>query len=51
MKHRTLAGTLISLSWSAGNMLLALLAYTLRDWRHLMLAVTAPCLLALVSCW
>ncbi|XP_061535456.1 REST corepressor 3 isoform X1 [Phycodurus eques] len=51
MKHRTLTGTIISLSWSAGNMLLALLAYAIRDWRHLMLAVTAPCVLTLISCW
>ncbi|XP_049575600.1 solute carrier family 22 member 7a [Syngnathus scovelli] len=51
VKHRTLTGTLISLSWSAGNMMLALLAYAIRDWRHLMLAVTAPCLLALLGCW
>ncbi|XP_077380091.1 solute carrier family 22 member 7a [Festucalex cinctus] len=51
VKHRTLTGTVISLSWSAGNMLLALLAYAIRDWRHLMLAVTAPCLPALISCW
>ncbi|XP_061685321.1 solute carrier family 22 member 7a isoform X2 [Syngnathoides biaculeatus] len=51
VKHRTLTSTLISLLWSVGNMLLALLAYAIRDWRHLMLAVTAPCVLALVSCW
>ncbi|XP_061626965.1 solute carrier family 22 member 7a [Phyllopteryx taeniolatus] len=51
VKHRTLTGTIISLSWSVGNMLLALLAYAIRDWRHLMLAVTAPCVLTLISCW
>ncbi|KAG9280617.1 solute carrier family 22 member 7-like [Astyanax mexicanus] len=32
-------------------MLLALLAYLLRDWRHLMLAVTAPCILAIATWW
>uniref|UniRef100_A0A4W6FWF5 Solute carrier family 22 member 7a n=1 Tax=Lates calcarifer TaxID=8187 RepID=A0A4W6FWF5_LATCA len=41
----------INLSWSVGNMLLALLAYFIRDWRHLMLAVTAPCIAAIVSWW
>nr|XP_061792355.1 solute carrier family 22 member 7a [Nerophis lumbriciformis] len=51
VRHRTLTGTLISLSWSAGNMLLALLAYAIRDWRHLTLAVTAPCVPALLCCW
>ncbi|XP_070778751.1 solute carrier family 22 member 7a [Enoplosus armatus] len=51
VKHRTFTGTVISLSWSVGNMLLALLAYFIRDWRHLMLAVTAPCIVAVVSWW
>ncbi|XP_059186631.1 solute carrier family 22 member 7a [Centropristis striata] len=51
VKHRTFTGTVLSLSWSVGNMLLALLAYLIRDWRHLMLAVTAPCVAAIVSWW
>ncbi|XP_066510419.1 solute carrier family 22 member 7-like [Hoplias malabaricus] len=51
IKRRTLTGTIMSLGWSVGNMLLALLAYLLRDWRHLMLAVTAPCLAAITTWW
>nr|XP_057928032.1 solute carrier family 22 member 7a [Doryrhamphus excisus] len=51
VKHRTFTGTVISLSWSVGNMLLAVLAYAIRDWRHLMLAVTAPCVVSAISCW
>ncbi|KAM7394830.1 hypothetical protein PAMP_021610 [Pampus punctatissimus] len=51
VKHRTFTGTVMSLSWSAGNMFLALLAYFIRDWRHLMLAVTAPCVAAIISWW
>uniref|UniRef100_A0A3B1JYG3 Solute carrier family 22 member 7a n=1 Tax=Astyanax mexicanus TaxID=7994 RepID=A0A3B1JYG3_ASTMX len=51
IKHRTFSGTILSLGWSVGNMLLALLAYLLRDWRHLMLAVTAPCILAIATWW
>ncbi|XP_061889111.1 solute carrier family 22 member 7-like [Entelurus aequoreus] len=51
VEHRTLMSTGISLAWCVGNMLLALLAYAIRDWRHLMLAVTAPCVLSLFSCW
>uniref|UniRef100_A0A665TES7 Solute carrier family 22 member 7a n=1 Tax=Echeneis naucrates TaxID=173247 RepID=A0A665TES7_ECHNA len=43
VKNRTFSGTVLSLSWSVGNMLLALLAFYIRDWRHLTLAVTAPC--------
>ncbi|KAM4594521.1 solute carrier family 22 member 7a [Fundulus diaphanus] len=50
MKHRTFASTIMSLSWSVGNMLLALLAYYIRDWRHLMLAVTVPCAVAIICC-
>ncbi|TRY87435.1 hypothetical protein DNTS_017194 [Danionella cerebrum] len=42
VKHRTFSGTIISLGWSVGNMLLALLAYLIRDWRHLILVVTSP---------
>uniref|UniRef100_A0A3Q3XEW2 Major facilitator superfamily (MFS) profile domain-containing protein n=1 Tax=Mola mola TaxID=94237 RepID=A0A3Q3XEW2_MOLML len=51
MKHRTFTGTILSLSWSVGNMVLALLAYFIRDWRHLTLAATAPCIAAMVSWW
>ncbi|XP_053192353.1 solute carrier family 22 member 7a [Scomber japonicus] len=51
VKHRTFSGTIMSLSWSVGNMVLALLAYFIRDWRHLTLAVTAPCIAAIISWW
>ncbi|KAJ8002193.1 hypothetical protein DPEC_G00177280 [Dallia pectoralis] len=51
IKHRTFTGTIISLGWSVGNMLLALLAYYIRDWRHLMLVVTSPCIAAIISWW
>ncbi|XP_030627962.1 solute carrier family 22 member 7a [Chanos chanos] len=51
IKHRTFTGTIISLGWSVGNMLLALLAYLIRDWRHLMLVVTSPCLIAIIAWW
>ncbi|KAM9857649.1 solute carrier family 22 member 7a [Aulostomus maculatus] len=51
VKHRTFTGTVMSVSWSVGNMLLALLAYCFRDWRHLLLAVTAPCVIAIISWW
>lgn len=51
VKHRTFTGTIMSLSWSVGTMILALLAYLIRDWRHLTLAATAPCIVGIVSCW
>ncbi|XP_062304030.1 solute carrier family 22 member 7a [Osmerus eperlanus] len=51
IEHRTFTGTIISLGWSVGNMLLALLAYFIRDWRYLMLVVTSPCIAAIISWW
>ncbi|XP_063300237.1 solute carrier family 22 member 7-like isoform X3 [Pelobates fuscus] len=51
VSHRTFCGTISSLSWTAGYMLLALLAYLIRDWRWLLLAVTSPCLLAIATWW
>ncbi|XP_037546355.1 solute carrier family 22 member 7-like [Nematolebias whitei] len=51
VKHRTFTGTIMSLSWTVGNMFLALLAFLIRDWRHLTMAATAPCIVALISWW
>ncbi|KAG9328417.1 hypothetical protein JZ751_027160 [Albula glossodonta] len=51
IQHRTFTGTIISMAWSVGSMLLALLAYLIRDWRHLTLAATSPCLVAIISWW
>ncbi|XP_029448682.1 solute carrier family 22 member 7 [Rhinatrema bivittatum] len=50
-KHRTLAGVLSSLWWSIGNILLSLVAYLIRDWRWLLIAVTSPCILGILSIW
>ncbi|XP_015217889.2 solute carrier family 22 member 7-like [Lepisosteus oculatus] len=51
VEHRTFTGTINGLSWTVGNMLLALLAYFIRDWRQLTLAATSPCLIAIVAWW
>ncbi|XP_051880914.1 solute carrier family 22 member 7-like [Pristis pectinata] len=51
VKHRALVGATCSLAWSVGNISLALIAYLLRDWRWLMLSVSAPCLLLAALCW
>uniref|UniRef100_H3AN83 Solute carrier family 22 member 7a n=1 Tax=Latimeria chalumnae TaxID=7897 RepID=H3AN83_LATCH len=51
IKHRTFTGTFSGLSWSVGNMLLPLIAYLVWDWQWLLLAVTSPCLLAMISWW
>uniref|UniRef100_A0A3B4AY89 Major facilitator superfamily (MFS) profile domain-containing protein n=1 Tax=Periophthalmus magnuspinnatus TaxID=409849 RepID=A0A3B4AY89_9GOBI len=51
VRHRTFTGTVMSLSWSLGNMCLGLMAFLIRDWRLLTLAVTVPCALAIVCWW
>ncbi|NWI14832.1 S22A7 protein, partial [Crypturellus soui] len=51
VQHRTLSGILTGIFWSIGNMLLALVAYLVRDWRWLLVAVTGPCLLSIVCLW
>ncbi|XP_053139384.1 solute carrier family 22 member 7-like [Hemicordylus capensis] len=48
IKHRTFCGTISGISWSVGYMLLALVAYLIRTWRWLLLAVTSPCLICIV---
>uniref|UniRef100_A0A669P0B9 Solute carrier family 22 member 7 n=1 Tax=Phasianus colchicus TaxID=9054 RepID=A0A669P0B9_PHACC len=50
-EHRTFSGVLTSISWSVGNMLLALTAYLVREWHWLLVAVTGPCLLSIVCLW
>uniref|UniRef100_A0A663FBI8 Solute carrier family 22 member 7 n=1 Tax=Aquila chrysaetos chrysaetos TaxID=223781 RepID=A0A663FBI8_AQUCH len=45
VEHRTFSGILTSMFWSVGNMLLAAVAYLVREWRWLLVAVTGPCLL------
>uniref|UniRef100_A0A8B9RVU4 Solute carrier family 22 member 7 n=1 Tax=Accipiter nisus TaxID=211598 RepID=A0A8B9RVU4_9AVES len=42
VEHRTFSGILTSMFWSIGNMLLAAVAYLVREWRWLLVAVTGP---------
>ncbi|KAG9472840.1 hypothetical protein GDO78_016765, partial [Eleutherodactylus coqui] len=51
MQHRTVVGVMTSLCWSMGNILLALIAYLVRDWRWLAVSINAPCILGIVSIW
>uniref|UniRef100_A0A672UP27 Solute carrier family 22 member 7 n=1 Tax=Strigops habroptila TaxID=2489341 RepID=A0A672UP27_STRHB len=52
IEHRTFSGILTSIFWSIGNMLLAMVAYLVREWHWLLVAVTGPCLLSIVClCW
>ncbi|KAJ7341181.1 hypothetical protein JRQ81_004999 [Phrynocephalus forsythii] len=51
IQHRTVSGIVTSVFWSVGNMLLALIAYLVRDWRWLLLSATLPCAVGLLSTW
>ncbi|CAH2256570.1 solute carrier family 22 member 7 [Pelobates cultripes] len=51
MRHRTFAEIITGMFWSVGSVSLALMAYLLRDWHWLLGAVTAPCLLGIISIW
>ncbi|NXH15112.1 S22A7 protein, partial [Bucco capensis] len=51
VQHRTFSGIVTSIFWSIGNMLLAVVAFLVREWHWLLVAVTAPCLLSIVCLW
>ncbi|OWF44712.1 organic cation transporter protein-like isoform X2 [Mizuhopecten yessoensis] len=48
---RMWAGIVIELFWASGTMLLALLAYLIRDWKYLNLVVSVPPVLFLSYIW
>ncbi|XP_068597090.1 solute carrier family 22 member 7-like [Brachionichthys hirsutus] len=49
--HRALISVIGGLSWCAGLMLLPAVAFLTRDWRTLVMAVTAPLGLTLLTFW
>ena len=46
-KKRTIAGCINGIAWGVGVTLLAGIAYFLRDWRKMQLAISLPCLIAI----
>lgn len=49
--HRSCISVIGSLSWSAGNILLAGFAFLVNDWRALIMTVTAPLGFAILTWW
>jgi OCT family organic cation transporter-like MFS transporter 4/5 len=50
-KMRTFAGLFLQLYWAVGMMIMAAIAYFLRDWRMLQLALSVPGLLVVGGFW
>ncbi|XP_022095297.1 organic cation transporter protein-like [Acanthaster planci] len=46
-KKRSIAGCINNISWGVGVTLLAPIAYFLRDWRKMQLAISVPCVVAI----
>ncbi|XP_067000282.2 organic cation transporter protein isoform X2 [Anabrus simplex] len=51
VRYRSTIGILYNMSYPVGMLLLPLIAYFIRQWRTLMLSLTVPAVLLLISCW
>ncbi|XP_074518250.1 solute carrier family 22 member 7-like [Halichoeres trimaculatus] len=49
VQHRTFSGIIISLDWTLGNWLLTGIAYSVNEWRMLILAVTSPLIVSIIA--
>ncbi|XP_042340634.1 solute carrier family 22 member 7-like [Plectropomus leopardus] len=49
IEHRKLVGVIDSLSWTFGNTIFAAIAYFVTDWRWLIVSVTSPVTLAIIT--
>ncbi|XP_068583454.1 solute carrier family 22 member 7-like [Cebidichthys violaceus] len=47
--HRTFSGIILSLDWTLGNMILVGIAYNVNHWRMLIVAVTSPLILSILT--
>ena len=50
-EHRTYTGTIVEVFWGVGVLWLAVISYTLQDWRHIQLAISLPSLLSIAFIW
>ena len=51
LNHRTMAGCLIQMAWGGAVLALGGVAWLLKDWRHIQLAISLPSLLAVSYFW
>jgi len=51
IQHRRLVCIIDSMAWAVGSTSLSLIAFCIRDWRWLTVAVTSPLLLSTVLWW
>ena len=49
IEHRKLVGVIDSLSWTFGSAVFAAIAYFVTDWRWLIVSVTSPLTLAIIT--
>uniref|UniRef100_A0A8C2X5H0 Solute carrier family 22 member 7b, tandem duplicate 3 n=1 Tax=Cyclopterus lumpus TaxID=8103 RepID=A0A8C2X5H0_CYCLU len=49
IEHRKLVGVIDSLSWTFGNAVFSAIAYFVTDWRWLIVSVTSPLILAIIT--
>ncbi|KAK2817094.1 hypothetical protein Q5P01_025285 [Channa striata] len=49
VEHRKLVGVVDSLSWTFGNTAFAAIAYLVTDWRWLIVSVTSPLIVAIIT--
>ncbi|KAL7403702.1 hypothetical protein ABVT39_003900 [Epinephelus coioides] len=49
IEHRTFAGVIISLDWTLGTWILVGIAYCVNEWRRLIVAVTLPMIVSIIT--
>ena len=50
-EQRTFAGNVVEFFWVIGYMSMALIGYLIRNWRHMLVAITAPLVLTIGFYW
>ncbi|XP_037530833.1 solute carrier family 22 member 7-like [Nematolebias whitei] len=51
IEHRKMVGVIDSLSWTFGNTAFAAIAYFVTDWRRLIVCVSSPLILSIITWW